>query len=272
MPYGYTGKVLRVDLTRGSISTQVLDEETYRMYPGGKALAAYLLLSELPAGVDPLGPDNMLILANGLLTAAPFSTATRFTAAAKSPLTGGYGESEAGGFWGPELKMAGWEAIVITGRADKPVYVSIKDDQAEIRPAEHLWKRDPEEAQATIRAELGDKLIRVLQIGLGGENLVRFAGITNELRHFNGRTGMGAVMGSKNLKAVAVRGSTRYVEIAAGRAVDRELRQEAREGRQGEPAELGPAGEGYARIDCRAQRGRHPANAQLPRRRVRGRR
>lgn len=214
MPYGYTGKILRVDLTRGSIATQVLDEETYRLYPGGKALAAYLLLSELPAHVDPLGPGNILILANGLLTAAPFSTATRFTAAAKSPLTGGYGESEAGGFWGPELKMAGWEAIIITGRAAEPVYLWIKDDRAEIRPAGSLWKRDPEEVQAAIRAQLGDKLVRVLQIGLGGENLVRFAAITNDLRHFNGRTGMGAVMGSKYLKAVAVRGSTRYTDHA----------------------------------------------------------
>ncbi len=214
MPHGYTGKILRVDLTHGSITTQLLDEETYRMYPGGKALGAYLLLSELPPHVDPLGPDNILILANGLLTAAPFSTATRYSAIAKSPLTGGYGESEAGGFWGPELKMAGWEAIVITGRAEEPVYLWIKDDQAEIRPAGHLWKHDPEEVQAAIRAELGDKLIRVLQIGLGAENLVRFGAMTNELRHFNGRTGMGAVMGSKQLKAVAVRGSTRYVESA----------------------------------------------------------
>jgi aldehyde:ferredoxin oxidoreductase len=215
MRYGHTGKVLRVDLTRGTVATQVLDEELYRMYPGGKALAAYLLLSELPKGVDPLGPDNMLVLANGLLTGAPFSTATRFTAAAKSPLTGGYGESEAGGFWGPELKMAGYEAIIVTGRAASPVYLWIKDGHAEIRPADHLWKREPEEAQATIRAELGDKLIRVLQIGLGGENLVRFAALTNDLRHFNGRTGMGAVMGSKNLKAIAVRGSTKYLENAA---------------------------------------------------------
>ncbi|MCU0508796.1 MAG: aldehyde ferredoxin oxidoreductase family protein [Anaerolineae bacterium] len=202
MRYGHTGKVLRVDLTRGTIATQVLDEELYRMYPGGKALAAYLLLSELPKGVDPLGPENMLVLSNGLLTGAPFSTATRFTAAAKSPLTGGYGESEAGGFWGPELKMAGYEAIVITGRAASPVYLWIKDDHAEIRPADHLWGREPEEAQATIRAELGDKLIRVLQIGLGG---------------------MGAVMGSKNLKGIAVRGSTKYLENAAEPSVIADL-------------------------------------------------
>lgn len=214
MPHGYSGKLLRIDLTRGAITTQVLDEATYRLYPGGKALGAYILLRELAPRLDPLGPDNILILANGVLTGAPFSTATRFSAIAKSPLTGGYGESEAGGFWGPELKMAGWEAVVITGRAERPVYLSIKDDRAELRPADHLWKRDPEEVQAAIRGELGDKLVRVLQIGLGGENLVRFAAMTNELRHFNGRSGMGAVMGSKNLKAIAVRGGTRYVENA----------------------------------------------------------
>ena len=212
--YGSTGKILRVDLTESKTWVEEIDEETYRLYPGGRALATYLLLRDLPPAIDPLGPGNMLILANGLLTGAPFSTATRFSAAARSPLTGTYGESEAGGFWGPELKMAGWEAIVITGRAEQPVYLWVKDDKAEIRPAGHLWKRDPEEAQATIRAEVEDKLVRVLQIGLGGENLVRFAALTNELRHFNGRSGMGAVMGSKNLKAVAVRGSGKWVQFA----------------------------------------------------------
>jgi aldehyde:ferredoxin oxidoreductase len=208
------GKLLWVDLTRGTVETRTIDEETYRLYPGGRALAAYLLLKHLPSGVDPLGPDNLLILANGLLTGAPFSTATRFTAAARSPLTGAFGESEAGGFWGPEVKMAGYEAIVVAGRAPQPVYLWIKDDRVDVRPAEHLWGREPEEAQATIRAELGDKLVRVLQIGIGGENLVRFAALTNDLRHFNGRTGMGAVMGSKNLKAIAVRGSNKWVEYA----------------------------------------------------------
>ncbi len=215
MSYGYTGKILWVDLTAGKTWSEQIDEATYRLYPGGKALAAYILLKHMPAGVDPLGPDNILVLANGLLTGAPFSTATRFNAIAKSPLTGGYGESEAGGFWGPELKMAGWEAIVLTGRAEKPVYLWIKDDHVELRDASHLWKRDPEEAQATIRQELGDKLIRVLQIGLGGENLARFACLVNELRHFNGRSGLGAVLGSKHVKAVAVRGSHKYLDLAA---------------------------------------------------------
>ena len=153
-------------------------------------------------------------MANGLLTGAPVSTATRYVVSARSPLTNGYGESEAGGFWGPELKMAGFEAIVITGRAAQPVYIWIHDDQVEIRPADHLWGRGTAEVQDTIRTELGDEKIRVLQIGIAGENLVRFAGISNDLRHFNGRNGMGAVMGSKNLRAIAVRGKQRYQVLA----------------------------------------------------------
>ncbi len=214
MAHGFTGKILRVDLTHGSIQTQKLGDEFYRLYPGGKALAAYFLLRNLAPHTDPLSPGNLLVLANGLLTSAPFSTATRFTASARSPLTGAYGESEAGGYWGPELKMAGWEAILITGRAQHPVYLSIHNDRVELRDARHLWGHEPDQAQATIREELGDKLVRVLQIGIGGENLVCFAALTNDLRHFNGRTGMGAVMGSKNLKAVAVRGNGKYLDLA----------------------------------------------------------
>jgi aldehyde:ferredoxin oxidoreductase len=212
MTYRGIGKILRVDLTSHALQIEVLNEDLYRMYPGGKALAGYYLLSELPAHVDPLGPDNLLVLANGLLTGLPLATATRFTASARSPLTGAYGESEAGGWWGPELRMAGFEAILITGQAEQPVYLWIQDGKAEIRGADYLWGQEPEQAQALIRQELGDDKIRVLQIGLGGENLVRYAGLTNELRHFNGRTGMGAVMGSKRLKAIAVRGHQRVVE------------------------------------------------------------
>jgi len=126
----------------------------------------------------------------------------------------GYGESEAGGFWGPELKMAGFEAVVIKGRSPEPVYLWIQEGEAEIRPAGHLWGHLTAEVQETIRTELGDDKIRVLQIGPAGENLVRFAGITNDLRHFNGRNGLGAVMGSKNLRAVAVRGRQRYQTLA----------------------------------------------------------
>jgi aldehyde:ferredoxin oxidoreductase len=214
MPCGFWGKILRVDLTEGRTWAEEIDEATYGLFPGGKGLAAYLLLKNVPPHADPLGPQNVLVLAEGLLTGAPFSTATRFTAAARSPLTGGYGESEAGGFWGAELKMAGWDAIVVTGRSPRPAYLWVMDDAAEIRDGTHLWRRDLEEVQAAVREQVGDKLARVLQIGLGGENLVRFAAITHDLRHYNGRTGMGAVMGSKNLKAVAVRGSRKVLDLA----------------------------------------------------------
>jgi len=214
MSHGTNGTILRVDLTAGSISTESFDDGFYRRYPGGKALAAYHLLRELRPGVDPLGPENLLVLATGLLTGAPISTATRFNAIARSPLTGGFGESEAGGYWGPELKMAGLDAILVTGRSPEPVYLWVKDGVAEIRDARLLWGQDPPAVQAAIREELGDRLVRVLQIGRAGENRVRYAMLMNELRHYNGRTGMGAVMGSKNLRAVAVRGSRRYGDLA----------------------------------------------------------
>ncbi len=212
--YGTSARILRVNLTSSEIQVQTLSEDFYRLYPGGKALAGYFLLTEMPAHVDPFAPENLLVFACGLLTGAPVSTATRYIVSARSPLTGAYGESEAGGFWGPELKMAGYEAILVTGRAPQPVYLWIHDDQVEIRPAEHLWGRTTADVQQAIRSELGDERIRVLQTGIAGENRVRFAGITNDLRHFNGRNGMGAVMGSKNLRAIAVRGSQRYQSLA----------------------------------------------------------
>jgi len=212
--YGTTGKILRVDLTKGSWKIETLSEDFYRLYPGGKALAGYILLNEMPANVDPLSPGNVLVIANGLLTGAPVSTATRYVVSARSPLTMGYGESEAGGFWGPELKMAGFEAIVITGKSPEPAYLWINGDEIEIRAASHLWGQLTAEVQAAIRSELGDEKVRVLQIGPAGENQVRFAGLTNDLRHFNGRNGMGAVMGSKNLRAIAVRGNMRYQKLA----------------------------------------------------------
>lgn len=214
MAYGSTAKILRVNLSNGSVKTEELSEEFYRLYPGGKALAGYFMLNEIPPHTDPFAPENVLVIANGLLTGAPVSTATRYVVSARSPLTGGYGESEAGGFWGPELKMAGFEAVVVTGRAPEPVYLWIKDGVTEIRPASHLWGRTTAEVQETILAELGDNRIRVLQIGIAGENRVRYAGLTNDLRHFNGRNGMGAVMGSKNLRAIAVRGSQKYLSLA----------------------------------------------------------
>ena len=214
MAFGSNGAILRVDLSNARTAVETFDESFFRRYPGGKALAAYHLLREMPAGADPLGPDNVLVLAAGLLAGAPLSTATRFNAIARSPLTGGFGESEAGGFWGPELKMAGFDAIILTGRSPEPVWLWVRDGVAEIRDGRALWGQDPPTVQAAIREETGEKLARVLQIGRAGENLVPYAMIMNELRHYNGRTGMGAVMGSKNLRAVAVKGSRRYLELA----------------------------------------------------------
>lgn len=204
--YGITGRILRVDLTRREIRVEEPDELFYRTYWGGSGLTAYYLWKEVPRGADPLGPENVLVFAPGPLTGLPIPGAGRNSVGAKSPLTGGFGDSQAGGFWGAELKRAGFDAVVIKGRAEAPVYLWIHDGEAEIRDAGHLWGRPTAEVQRAIRDELGNEGVRVAQIGPGGERLVRFACVTNDLKDYAGRGGMGAVMGSKNLKAVAVRG------------------------------------------------------------------
>jgi len=206
VPFGYNGKILHLDLSSGSIDVESLREEFYRTYMGGSGLIGYYLLKMLKPGTDPFSPDNVLVFAPGVMTGAPLGGMCRFAVGAKSPLTNAFGQSEAGGFWGPELKRAGFDAIVIKGKADKPVYIYIDDGDVKICGAGHLWGKKTGEVQDIIRAEHDDPAIRVAQIGPGGENLVRFACITNELKHFNGRNGLGAVMGSKNLKAIAVRG------------------------------------------------------------------
>ncbi|MFB0568911.1 MAG: aldehyde ferredoxin oxidoreductase family protein [Nitrososphaeria archaeon] len=172
-------------------------------------LALYYLLNEMQPGVDPLGPDNKLIFSTSVVTGLPVPGLSRYTVAAKSPQTGTYGEAEAGGYWGPELKFAGFDAIVIEGRSEEPVYLWVHDSDLELRDASHLWGKTTGETQNAVREELGDRLIRLASIGLGGENLVRYACILNELKYANGRSGLGAVMGSKKLKAIAVRGRSR---------------------------------------------------------------
>lgn len=209
MANGYTGKILRVDLSSGRMGTEEFPEGFYRQYFGGEGFVAYFLLKELPRGVEPLGPENKLIFAAGPLTGVPVGGCGRHSVGAKSPLTGAFGEAEAGGYWGAELKMAGLDAIIIEGRAEKPVYLFVKDGEAEIRDARHLWGLTTLECQNAIRQELGDPGIKIAQIGPAGENMVRFACVVNDLDAFAGRTGMGAVMGSKNLKAVACRGHQR---------------------------------------------------------------
>ncbi len=207
MPHGYAGKVLHVDLSRGALDIEEPPESFYRTYYGGSALGAYYVLRDVPADAGPLGEENVLALAVSVLTGAPIAGLSRMTAVAKSPLTGGIGDSQCGGFWPAELKFAGFDAIIVRGKASSPVYLWIHDGQAELRDAAHLWGKVTFEAETRIKAELGDQKIEVLQVGPAGENLVRYASLVNMSNRHNGRTGMGAVMGSKNLKAIAVRGT-----------------------------------------------------------------
>ena len=206
MPYGYRGKILHVDLTRRQIEIEEKDDAFYRTYLGGRGIGYHYLLKEVPARIEPLSANNILVLATGVMTGSPLAASCRFTAVGKSPLTGTAGESEAAGFFGPELKMAGFDAIVFRGKADNPVYLWVTEGRAEIRDASQFAREGSKEAEDAIRKEMGNQRIRVAQTGLAGMNLVRFANITNNLGHFNGRNGFGALMGSKNLRAVAALG------------------------------------------------------------------
>jgi aldehyde:ferredoxin oxidoreductase len=213
MACGFHNKILRVDLSSRQISVEEPGEVFFRTYFGGWGIVAHYLLKEVKPGADPLGPDNVLVFATGVVTGAPVGGSGRSAVGAKSPLTGGFGEGDVGGFWGVELKHAGWDAIVVTGQAEEPVCLWIKDDQVEIRDAAHLWGKQTAEVEETLKEELGDKRIRVTQCGVAGENLVRYACVINDVNRAAGRTGLGAVMGSKKLKAIAVRG-TGKVELA----------------------------------------------------------
>lgn len=206
MPKGYTGNILRVNLSNNSVSVDNPDDGFYRKYAGGAGLIAYFLLKEIKPGIDPMGPDNKLIFAPGPLTGTPLPGGARNSVGAKSPRSGGYAKAEAGAFFGAELKRAGFDAIIVEGKAAKPVYLWVHDGEAEIRDASRLWGMNTKESQTAIREELGDTLIRTAQIGPGGENLVSYAAIINDLFAAAARTGLGSIMGSKNLKAVAVRG------------------------------------------------------------------
>lgn len=207
MPFGYHGRILKVDLTTGSIDEESREDPFYRTYVGGKAMAAYYLLKEVPTGADPLSPENVLAFMVSPITGVPIAGYSRYLVASKSPMTGGYGEAESGGFWASELKFAGFDGIVIKGRSERPVYLLVRDGKAEIRDASHLWGKTTADTEAAIREELGDQRVRVASIGPAGERMVRYACIMHESRNAAGRCGHGAVMGSKNLKAVAVRGT-----------------------------------------------------------------
>ncbi|MFX0025055.1 MAG: aldehyde ferredoxin oxidoreductase family protein [Candidatus Hermodarchaeota archaeon] len=206
MELGYSGNILRVNLSSDKVSIEHPDEIFYRKYIGGEGLISYYLLKEVPKGIKPLDYKNKLIFANGPLTGTSIPCTGRNSIGAKSPLTGGFGESEVGGYWGAELKHAGFDAVIVEGKASKPIYLFIQDEEVDIRDASHLWGKSTGETQKNIIRELDDKYIRVACIGVAAENLVKYACIINDYRNAAGRTGMGAVMGSKNLKAIAVRG------------------------------------------------------------------
>jgi len=207
MPYGYTGQIARINLSDRLISKESFDEAFYKKFLGGRNIAAYLMLKEIPQDANPLGPENKFIVTTSILTGTPIPGSARHTIAAKSPLNGGFGESEGGGFWGPELKFAGYDGLIIEGKADSPVYIFIHNDEISIKDARHLWGKETGDVQDMICQENADEKIRVLQTGIAGENLVKYAAVTNELKHWCGRCGLGAVMGSKNLRAIAVRGT-----------------------------------------------------------------
>jgi len=207
MAYGYKGQIARINLTDRTVKIEKLNENFYKKYLGGRNIAAYFMLKEIPENIDPLGSENKLVVTTSILTGTPIPGSARHTIAAKSPLTGGFGESEGGGFWGPELKFAGYDGLIIEGEADTPVYIFIKNHLVTIKDAEHLWGKETGEVQDIIRKENNDIKIRVLQTGIAGEKLVKFAAVTNELKHWCGRCGLGAVMGSKKLRAIAVRGT-----------------------------------------------------------------
>lgn len=211
---GYAGRVLHVDLTTGKTKVEPLNEELARKYIGGIGLGIRLLIDHSKPGVDPFSPENPLILTTGPLSGTMWPTGGNGHAfVSKSPQSFGVGESKSHGSFGAELKRAGYDAVIFTGRAEKPVYAWIDDDTVQLVDAQHLWGKSPAETEDIIKEELGDFYIRVAAIGVAGEKLVRIACIINEKTRAAGRTGMGAVMGSKNLKAIALRG-TKDVTVA----------------------------------------------------------
>jgi aldehyde:ferredoxin oxidoreductase len=211
---GYSGRILYVDLSTGKNHTEKLNEETAKKYIGGIGLGMHLYLTHSKKGVDPFSPENPLVLSVGPLAATMFPTGGNGHAfISKSPATGGVGESVSHGTFGTELKRAGYDAVVMTGKSDKPVYLLIDDDSIELRDASKLWGNSPSETEDAIKNEIGDFYVRVASIGQAGEKLAKIACIINDKTRAAGRTGLGAVMGSKHLKAVAVRG-THDIEIA----------------------------------------------------------
>ncbi|WP_424859486.1 aldehyde ferredoxin oxidoreductase family protein [Tepidimonas sp. HKU77] len=203
----WAGKILRVNLTAGTCTPEPLNMTWARQYLGSRGLGSKYLVEEVDPKVDPLSPDNKIIWATGPLTGTMASTGGRYTVITKGPLTGAIACSNSGGYWGAELKMAGWDMIIFEGRSPKPVYLYVNDDVAELRDASHLWGKSVWQTEEILKTSLQDPLLRISSIGRAGENQVLFACVVNDLHRAAGRSGVGAVAGSKNLKAIAVRGT-----------------------------------------------------------------
>ena len=211
--YGWAGTILRVNLSEGKIVKQPLTEDLAHSLVGGRGINSKILYDETGPQTEPLAPDNRLIIGTGPMTGTPGPSTGRFTVTAKSPLTGILGDSNGGGDFAPELKFAGYDHIVIEGKAERPVYILIHDDEVEIRDAQHLWGKNTWETEEILVRDLGSRDIRTLSIGQAGEKMVRMACVNSTGDRVPGRTGTGAVMGSKNLKAIVARG-TKGVRIA----------------------------------------------------------
>ncbi len=228
--HGWNGKLLRVNLTTGKVSVEDVDPDTAKDYIGGRGWAIRYLYDEVDAGADPLAPENRLIFATGPLTATLAPTGNRYMVITKSPLTGALSCANAGGFFPAEMKRTGFDMFIFEGKSERPVYLWVHDGHAELRPAEHLWGLDTHQTEDAVRAAT-DPRARVACIGPAGERLARIAAIINDKHRAAARSGVGAVMGSKNLKAVAVRG-TRPVSIAHREAMNAlcfQVRDEVRE-------------------------------------------
>ncbi|MCB2004518.1 MAG: aldehyde ferredoxin oxidoreductase family protein [Burkholderiaceae bacterium] len=203
----WTGKILRVDLTKGTVTVEPTNMEWAQAYIGSRGLGTKYLVEEVDAKVDPLSPDNKIIWATGPLTGTMASTGGRYTVITKSPLTGAVACSNSGGYWGAEFKMAGYDMLIFEGKSPKPVYLYINDDVVELRDAAHLWGKSVWQTEEMLKKSLQDPLTRISSIGKAGENGVLYASVVNDLHRAAGRSGVGTVMGSKNLKAIAVRGT-----------------------------------------------------------------
>lgn len=226
--FGYTGKLLRVNLESGNISKENPEESYYRCFLGGRGMILHTFLTEVPSHAAPLGPENKLVFATGLLTGHKLIGTGRASVGSKSPLTGGYGESEAGGFWGSELRRAGYDGIIIEGISKRPVYLWINNDTVEIRDAASIWGAEVGPATDWFREDTGQRRCRTAVIGPAGERQVSYSNIIVDYRRAFGRTGMGAVMGSKRLKGIVVKGDNSPLSADKKSILELNLKMKAR--------------------------------------------